>query len=136
MTEDNIKVFLEGIQSRLQRIVEDYVPQAKLEKKAELFQNPNYIRVIEAAKRSRKKYKRTRNTNNREDLRVAKREKIATFKKERTFYFLEAIDRQSANLKGLQAIAKYGKKKSIKSKDLPKFPILKIDINIKAKTFE
>ena len=81
--------------------MEDYVPWAKLEKKAESFWNPDYIRVIEAAKRSRKRYKRTRNANDREDLRVAKREKVATFRRERTLYFREAIDRLSANLKGL-----------------------------------
>ena len=70
-------------------------------KKAESFWNPDYTRVIKAAKRSRKRYERTRNANDREDLRVAKREKVATFRRERTLYFRKAIDRLSANLKGL-----------------------------------
>ena len=81
--------------------MEDHVPWAKPGKKAESFWNPDCIRVTEAAKRSRKRYKRTRNANNREDFRVAEREKVATFRRERTLYFREAIDRLSANLKGL-----------------------------------
>ena len=94
-------MFLEGIQFGLQRIVEDHVPWAKPGKKAESFWNPDYIRVIEAAKRSRKRYERTRNANDREDLRVAKREKVATLRRERTLHFREAINRLSANPKGL-----------------------------------
>ena len=47
-----------------------------------------------------------------------------------------AIDRLSANPKGLWAIAKYGKERSIKPKDLSKFSALKIDANTKAKTFK
>ena len=39
--------------------------------------------------------------NDREDLRVAEREKIATLRRKRTLYFREAIDRLSANPKGL-----------------------------------
>ena len=83
------------------RIVEDHVPWAKPRKKAESFWNPDYIRVIEAAKRSRKRYERTRNANDRKNLTVAKRKKVATLRKERTLYFREAIDRLSANLKEL-----------------------------------
>ena len=49
---------------------------------------------------------------------------------------LLAIDRLSANPKGLWAMAKYGKERSTKPKDLPKFPTLKIDTNTRAKTFE
>ena len=81
--------------------MEDHVPWAKLRKKAESFWNPDRIRVTEAAKRSRKRYERIRNANDRKDLRVAKREKIATLRRERTLYFREAIDRLSANPKRL-----------------------------------
>ena len=116
--------------------MEDHVPWAKPGKKAESFWNPDCTRVTEAAKRSRKRYERTRNANDREDLRVAEREKVATLRRERTLHFREAIDRLSANPKGLWAMAKYGKERSTKPKDLPKFPALKIDTNIRAETFE
>ena len=69
-------------------------------------------------------------------FRVAEREKVATLRRERTLHFREAIDRLSANPKGLWAIAKYGKERSTKPKDLPKFPALKIDANTRAETFE
>ena len=60
-----------------------------------------FVSIYATTKRSRKRYERTRNANDREDLRVAEREKVVILRREKTLYFREAIDRLSANPKGL-----------------------------------
>ncbi len=143
-TTDDIEGYLEQIQEGLQRIiqeglqriVEKCIPWAKPGKRAHSFWNPACTRVTETAKERLKDYHRNRTDRTRESLRLAEREKVAVIRREKTLHFRKAVDRISSDPKGLWAMAKWGKERSTKPRDLPKFPSLRIDDQTRAETFD
>ncbi len=119
-----------------QAIVQECIPWAKPSSKARSFWNSACRDTTQRAKRELKAYYRCRNTETRETLREAERAKVATIRREKTLCFRAAVYQASEDPRGVWALARWGKNKSMSPRALPKFPSLSRQDGTLAATFE
>ena len=128
--------YIDKLLAALQEIVEDTIPYKEPFAGAKPYWNGACTRATKESRLALKAYRHNRNTQTEEALRQAERKKVTTLRKTRTIAFREGVHKASLSPGGVWQLAKWGRERSMRPKELPQFPAIKNSNGDKVTDFE
>jgi len=134
-SRDDINRYLDKMIGGFQEIIEVTVPWARPHQGTKSYWNAHCARVTLQARKCMKEHERSRCTRTREALKAANLQQVRVIRKAKTFSWRESVHKASIKSTGVWKLAKWGRERSGRPKELPQFPAIKDGEGGKARGF-